>query len=157
MPSINGAEYLVILVVALLVFGPQRLPELTHKLGGWVREVRKVANDFRTSLESEVGDLTQPLEELKGLEQPLKDLQQPLKDLEQPLRDVTKPVTSGGPTPTPPSDPPPEAEAPTEATPDAGGMLEWKGPVHDSGPTPHDARADFEALSEEATDDEGPA
>ena len=152
MPSINGAEYLVILVVALLVFGPHRLPELTHKVGGWVREVRKVASDFRTALESEVGDLTQPLEDLKA----------PIKDLEQPLRDVTKPIAPGGPAdaapesapseppPDPPADPEPESapEAPT------GGMLEWKGPVHSSGPTPDDARADFDALAEAQDEDE---
>lgn len=158
MPSINGAEYLVILVVALLVFGPHRLPELTHKVGGWMREVRKVASDFRTALESEVGDLSQPLEDLK---EPLRDLTQPLKDLEQPLKDVTKPVSAGGPADTP--DPAatthgpvaePVSEDPVPDT-EAGGMLEWKGPVHASGPTPDDARADYAALSdEEPSDDE---
>jgi sec-independent protein translocase protein TatB len=153
-PSINGAEYLVILVVALLVFGPHRLPELTRKLSGWIREVRKVAHDFRTALESEVGDLTQPLEDLKA----------PIKELEQPLRDVTKPISPGGPTDAAAESPPPEPaatpeEAPqpvpeVEAEPSAGGMLEWKGPVHSSGPTPDDARADFAALAEEQAEDE---
>ncbi len=145
MPSINGAEYLVILVVALLVFGPHRLPELTHKVGGWMREVRKVANDFRTALESEVGDLTQPLEDLKA----------PLKDLEQPLKDVTKPITPGGPADAAPGDAPqPESEPAQTSKPESGGMLEWKGPVHESGPTPDDAREDFEALAEEQTEGE---
>ncbi|UCG40146.1 MAG: twin-arginine translocase TatA/TatE family subunit [Acidimicrobiia bacterium] len=154
MPSINGAEYLVILVVALLVFGPHRLPELTRKLSGWIREVRKVAQDFRTALESEVGDLTQPLEDLKA----------PIKELEKPLRDVTKPISPGGPTDgaaesTPPelaatAEEAPPAEPEAEAEPPAAGMLEWKGPVHSSGPTPDDARADFAALAEEQAEDE---
>lgn len=174
MPSINGAEYLVILVVALLVFGPHRLPELTYKLGGWVREIRKVANDFRTALEAEVGDFSQPLEDLKatreGIERPLRELTSPLPE---------KPVSSGGPAETPTevasadagaagvadeAPPAPEGVTPEpEPVPDGedasqapGGMLEWKGPVHSSGPTPDDARADFETLSSAEDDDEDP-
>lgn len=142
MPSINGAEYLVILVVALLVFGPHRLPELTHKVGGWVREVRKVANDFRVALEAEVGDLRQPLE----------DLAEPIRDLDRPKR--PKPISAGGPSEAPAD--PSEGDDPAEQdAPSPDGMLEWKGPVHPSGPTPDDARADFASLEER--DDEADA
>ena len=63
--DINFGEYFIIFLVALLVFGPERLPEITRKAGSWVRDLRVAANDFRQSLETEVGDLTQPLTELR--------------------------------------------------------------------------------------------
>ena len=136
------------------MFGPHRLPELTHKVGGWVREIRKVAHDFRTALEAEVGDLSQPLEDLKatreGIERPLRELTSPSPE---------KPVSPGGPADIPPEspapDPGPAPEGEDGATP-PGGMLEWKGPVHPSGPTPDDARVDFESISSPDGDDEEP-
>jgi Tat protein translocase TatB subunit len=63
--DINLGEYLIIFVVALLVFGPERLPEITRKAGSWVRDMRIVANNFKSSLESEVAEVTGPMEDLK--------------------------------------------------------------------------------------------
>lgn len=40
MPSIGPAELLVVLVVALLVVGPRRLPGLSRQLGTGMRELR---------------------------------------------------------------------------------------------------------------------
>lgn len=41
MPQIGPAEILVILVVALLVFGPTRLPEMGRQLGRALQEVKR--------------------------------------------------------------------------------------------------------------------
>jgi sec-independent protein translocase protein TatA len=40
MPSIGPMEMVVVLVIALVVFGPKRLPELGRSLGNGMREFR---------------------------------------------------------------------------------------------------------------------
>ena len=47
----------VIFVIALLVFGPQKLPELARMLGKANAEFRKMTNDFKYALEDEVREL----------------------------------------------------------------------------------------------------
>src|SRR6202021_4093088 len=50
--------HLVILfVIALMVFGPQKLPELARMLGKATAEFRKMTSDFRYALEDEVREL----------------------------------------------------------------------------------------------------
>jgi Tat protein translocase TatB subunit len=100
--DINFGEYFIIFVVALLVFGPERLPEITRKAGSWVRDLRVVANDFRQSLETEVGDLVQPLAELrdetKGLSDDFKaEVKKITTETERAL-DWDGPVHTSGPT-----------------------------------------------------------
>lgn len=41
MPNLGPGEILVILIVALLVFGPRKLPDLGKSLGGALREFRR--------------------------------------------------------------------------------------------------------------------
>ena len=40
MPSIGPMELAIVLVIALIVFGPRKLPELGRSLGGGMREFR---------------------------------------------------------------------------------------------------------------------
>lgn len=46
----SGADLLVIMVLVLLLFGPDKLPELARNIGKGVRELRKVTNEFRSHL-----------------------------------------------------------------------------------------------------------
>lgn len=50
MPQLGPAEILVVFVVALLVFGPKRLPEVGRQVGRGLRELRKVQETVRTEL-----------------------------------------------------------------------------------------------------------
>lgn len=52
--SLGGMEILVIFILALLLFGPRKLPEIGRMLGKTVGEFRKATYEFRTSLEREV-------------------------------------------------------------------------------------------------------
>jgi TatA/E family protein of Tat protein translocase len=51
MPQIGPAEILVILLVALLVFGPHRLPEIGRQVGRGMRELRKFQDTVRGELD----------------------------------------------------------------------------------------------------------
>jgi Tat protein translocase TatB subunit len=48
--NLGPGEILVICVVALLVFGPQRLPELARQVGAAMRELRRWQDTVRTEL-----------------------------------------------------------------------------------------------------------
>ena len=50
MPQLGPAEVLVILVVALMVFGPKRLPEVGRQVGRGLRELRKIQETVRDEL-----------------------------------------------------------------------------------------------------------
>jgi sec-independent protein translocase protein TatB len=47
----------VLFVIALIIFGPQKLPELARMLGKATAEFRKMTSDFRFALEDEVREL----------------------------------------------------------------------------------------------------
>lgn len=56
MPSIGAPELLVILVLALIIFGPRRLPEIGKTVGKGLREFRKAASEIRAEIEQEVDE-----------------------------------------------------------------------------------------------------
>jgi sec-independent protein translocase protein TatA len=51
MPQIGPAEILVVLLVALLVFGPHRLPEIGRQVGKGMRELRRFQDTVRGELD----------------------------------------------------------------------------------------------------------
>ena len=52
--SIGTTELLVILVVALVVFGPRKLPEMGRMLGKSLGEFKRASDDFKRTWEREV-------------------------------------------------------------------------------------------------------
>jgi len=49
-PSFGFGELVFIFLAVLVVFGSRRMPELARMLGKAVRELRKVAEDFRNNI-----------------------------------------------------------------------------------------------------------
>lgn len=52
--SVGTSELLLILVVALIVFGPRKLPELSRSLGKGLSEFRRASDEFKRTWEREV-------------------------------------------------------------------------------------------------------
>ncbi|CCH50439.1 Sec-independent protein translocase protein TatB [Pseudodesulfovibrio piezophilus] len=52
--GVGGPELLIICVVALIVIGPKKLPELLRSLGKGVAEFKRVGNDVKSTLDEEV-------------------------------------------------------------------------------------------------------
>lgn len=57
MPSLGAPEIIVILLIALVVFGPRKLPELGKSLGSGIREFRRSTQGLKEELE---GSLREP-------------------------------------------------------------------------------------------------
>jgi sec-independent protein translocase protein TatA len=45
MPNVGPLELVIILVIALIVFGPKRLPEVGRSLGDGIRELKSAVTD----------------------------------------------------------------------------------------------------------------
>ena len=52
--SIGMPELLIILVIALIIFGPRKLPELGRSLGRSLGEFKKASNELQRTLEEEI-------------------------------------------------------------------------------------------------------
>ena len=52
--SIGMGELLIIFVIALIVFGPRKLPDLGRTLGKTLGEFKRASNDLRNTLEEEI-------------------------------------------------------------------------------------------------------
>ena len=100
---LQGGEIIIIALLALVVLGQKRLPELARKLGQWSAELRQAARDITQGLEAEVSDLKQVGQDLKA---PVDELTKPLKELEDEVKaadprryEWTGPKPVSGPTP----------------------------------------------------------
>lgn len=54
MGPLGFPEMLVILVVALIIFGPRKLPELGRSLGRSINEFKRASNELRNTLDDEI-------------------------------------------------------------------------------------------------------
>ena len=52
--SIGMPELIIILVIALIIFGPRKLPELGRSLGRSIGEFKRASNELRNTLEEEI-------------------------------------------------------------------------------------------------------
>src|SRR6516164_8757047 len=52
--SLGMADSLILMVLALVVFGPRRLPQIGRQIGKLMYEFRKASNDFKFQMEEEL-------------------------------------------------------------------------------------------------------
>ena len=107
--SIGWAEVLVIVVAALFVLGPERLPSAAAWVGRTIRQVREYATGARDQLKQEMGP------EFEQLRKPLEDLRE-LRNFD-PKRAITKHLWDDEPSEKPngyPTTPRPQPQVPAE-------------------------------------------
>src|ERR1700678_319019 len=54
MANLGMADSLILMVMALVVFGPRRLPQIGRQIGKLMYEFRKASNDFKFQMEEEL-------------------------------------------------------------------------------------------------------
>ncbi len=121
--GIGPFELIVILILALAVFGPDKLPEIGAKLGRGMRQMRKATREFSRELEKARAaldpgqEISQPLAEIKEVAQDAVALAQAARDPGQAIRDsVMRSLASP---PTGPEKQETEAQPPEGAVPEA--------------------------------------
>jgi len=91
--SIGMPELIIIFVIALIIFGPRKLPELGRSLGKSIAEFKRTSNDLRSTLEEEIRleEQQQRLAQSKAAASPAADTATaPVPDAAE-----TRPVDSG--------------------------------------------------------------
>ncbi len=134
--DIGFTEILMIGVVALVVIGPERLPEVARRVGKWVAKMQRFVRGVKTDLASELesgelkkllGDQREQINELRKIVQSTQnDLQSTGRDvvqsakksldsLEQSVEEVDLPAStvSAKPSSVPVLEPPPQSPTPT--------------------------------------------
>ena len=66
----GGFEFVFILFIAFLLFGPKKLPEIARVLGKGLGELRRASNELKFSLEEEIRNLERESQNQKQLEAP---------------------------------------------------------------------------------------
>jgi sec-independent protein translocase protein TatA len=56
MGPLGVQEIVLIFVIALIVFGPKKLPELGRSIGKALGELKRASNDIKRSIEKEIDD-----------------------------------------------------------------------------------------------------
>lgn len=100
---LQTGEIIVIVLLALILFGPRRLPEMARKLGQWTTELRSAAQEITKGLEAEVAEFREVGSELKGpldeVKKPFSEIGEEVRDLEREGREWKGPKPVSGPTP----------------------------------------------------------
>ena len=72
-------EFVVVIVVVLIVLGPEKIPETARVLGRWFYEIKRSIDDVKETFEKEAKNIPRALKDLK-IESPLNS--QPFKSSE---------------------------------------------------------------------------
>jgi sec-independent protein translocase protein TatB len=102
--NLSGSEIIVILLLALVILGPEKLPEAMRKAGKAYSELRKMANSFQSEVRSA---LDEPMSELRGTADAIRDATSFTGDAKSGGRAkpaVTPPPATAGAAPDPHSD-----------------------------------------------------
>ena len=81
--SLGMPELIVIFVIALIIFGPRKLPELGRSLGKGIAEFKRSSNELRSTLEQEIRLEEQQIER-KAAEPHIPDAPSPVSDASAP-------------------------------------------------------------------------
>lgn len=94
--GIGLPQLVLILLVAMLVFGPERLPEIARQIAKWINVLRSYANDVQGQFGGELDDIRSEVFNIqRDLSSVHTNLRQGIGDLDQSIRSVTNEVHAG--------------------------------------------------------------
>lgn len=86
--DISGGELMLILLVAFIVFGPSKIPEIARKIGRGMNEIRRASDEIKREISKETRKVQNDLD-VEG--SPYKDIRQTADDIRKDFEDVAKP------------------------------------------------------------------
>jgi sec-independent protein translocase protein TatB len=96
--NLQGSEIIVILLIALVVLGPERLPDAVRRFMQTYNELKKMGSGFQAEIKSAFDE---PMREMRNTANMVRDAADPSKlvaeaEAEQRLRDDAQAVSQGG-------------------------------------------------------------
>lgn len=70
--TFGGSEFLIIVVVVLLLFGPDKIPQLARTIGRFTREFNKYKDIMESTVRMEISRAEEPVEEKISVEERIK-------------------------------------------------------------------------------------
>jgi sec-independent protein translocase protein TatB len=144
--NVGGGEFLIILLVALVVLGPQKLPDAARQIGKIVGEFRRISSGFQREMQSALKD---PVSKVTGESTP-KSLTDVTKVAEVKAIDDVKQAAPAEAKPAEPASP--EKKAASDPFGNKTTSTAVSTPSADS----DDARTSEEAVSEEPASNDEP-
>ena len=86
--DIGFSEIFMILVIALIVIGPERLPGVANKIGRYIGKAKRTFENVKREVQSELE--TEELNKRLAENNILKDTKKDLKDISDELKDIAK-------------------------------------------------------------------
>ena len=92
--TLGMPELILIFVVALLLFGPRKMPQIGRSIGRAMGEFRRASNEFKRTIEDEVAadEIRDVEKDLKGIRDVGKELRDLKHTVEHPIESTVKKV-----------------------------------------------------------------
>jgi len=76
---IGGWEILIIMIIALMLFGAKKIPEIARGLGKAIKEFKRITNEIKTEFEKE----SEVLDDIKNIKNDITDKSEIAKDIKE--------------------------------------------------------------------------
>jgi TatA/E family protein of Tat protein translocase len=95
--DISGGELMIILLVAFLVFGPSKIPEIARKIGRGMNEVRRASDEIKREISKETRKFEQEMntgaDGFQEMKKTAEDIKKDLGQVAEPLNET--PIETG--------------------------------------------------------------
>lgn len=95
--GIGGGELFFIILVILMLFGSDKVPEMARAFGKFMAQVKNATNDIKSEIHKSAEDsgIKKDIEEVLDIDtaiNPIKDLQQEIEQQKEDIENITGPI-----------------------------------------------------------------